>query len=107
VDPYAAVVAIVQEELDLVITGRFDALVELDERRSAAMALLPAVDPPQAAPLLARAMELQQQVTDALVVARAGARNAMDRLHAGRTTVEGYRLSTGAQAPPAHADYRS
>jgi hypothetical protein len=105
-DQYATVVALVQEELDLVVTGRFDQLEELDRRRQAAMAGLPAIDPPGAAPILAHALELQQQVTDALTVARAGARSALDRLTAGRATVEGYRLSTGAQASSAHADYR-
>jgi hypothetical protein len=107
VGPYTALVALVAEELELVLAGRFDALDDIDRRRGAAMAALPVVDPPGAAPVLAHALELQQQVTEALAVAQGGAHSALDRLAAGRTTVEGYRSSTGAQAPPARADYRS
>jgi hypothetical protein len=106
VDPYLAVAALAQEELDLVCAGHFDALDELDQRRRVVMAALPAVPPPSATELLQRAAVLQHQVTDALLIARAGAESALDRLQAGRTTVEGYRLSTGAQAPTARADYR-
>ncbi len=106
-EPYATLVALAREELELVVAGRFDALEDLHERRSALMASLPAADPAAAAEQIAEAATLQQQITEALAVARAGADSALDRLVAGRTTVEGYRLSTGAQAPTAQADYRS
>jgi hypothetical protein len=104
--PYAAIVAIAREELELVAAGRFDELSELNRRRTDAMAQLPAVDPPAAAPLLREALGLQEQVSEALAVARAGALSALDHLHTGRTTVAGYQASTGAQAPAAQADYR-
>ena len=106
-DPYAAIVEIAQEELELVRAGRFDALAELDRRRAVAMAALPAVAPQSAAPALRRAIELQDQITEALTVATAAARHALHRIDAGRNAVHGYRMSTGAQAVSAHADYRS
>jgi hypothetical protein len=86
-------VALAEEELALLAAGRVDALAELQERRDAALAALPADLPAADRGALVRAHELQVQV--AALLERALSQTAADlaRLDRGQTALRGYASS--------------
>jgi len=91
--PAQQLVALAEEELALLAAGRVDALAELQERRDAALAALPADLAPSDRSVVARAHQLQVQV--AALLERALAETAADlgRLDRGHAAVRGYASS--------------
>ena len=89
-DPYAALVAIAEEELALVRAERVSELAELNERRSQVLAQLPPVPPAEARPALERVAALQADITTALTVTRDHVASELVRLDHGRRSLRGY-----------------
>jgi hypothetical protein len=96
---FAGLAALAREEYALVTDERFDELAELNQRRDALMAALPATAPPEALDDVREAARLQGLVTAALREARADTAQELRRLRATRTGVQGYASGAGAGAP--------
>jgi hypothetical protein len=101
---FAGLAALAREEHALVTDGRFEELAELNARRDALMAALPAAAPPEALADLREAARLQGLITAALREARAETAAELRRLRATRTGVQGYAAGAGATAPRAAFD---
>lgn len=86
----ARVLALAEEEHQLVLGGRADELAELDERRAAAMSELPAELSEPAAATLRHALGVQRQVTIALGEGLAEAGRELGRVRHGQTAAAGY-----------------
>ena len=93
---FAGLAALAREEHALVTDERFDELADLNRRRDALMAALPASAPPEALDDLREAARLQGLVAAALREARADTAAELRRLRATRTGVQGYAAGTGA-----------
>jgi hypothetical protein len=96
-DLFAALAALAREELALVTDARFDELTELQQRREAVMARLPASAPPEALSDLREAAHLQGLITAALREARDATGAELARLRHARHGVQGY--AAGASTP--------
>ncbi|HEY3020442.1 MAG TPA: hypothetical protein VGJ32_09630 [Solirubrobacteraceae bacterium] len=83
-------VALAEEELDLLAAGRVDALAELQERRDAALAALPAELSAADRGVLARAHQLQVQVAALLERALSETAAELGRLDRGHAALRGY-----------------
>jgi hypothetical protein len=90
-EPYARLAAIAESERDLALDGRVDELRELQSRRAALAAALPATAPEGARPHLLRAAAAQAETTAALATAMRIARADAMRVEHGRTAVAAYR----------------
>jgi hypothetical protein len=89
-DPVQSLVALADEELDLVASGRIEALAELHERRAVALAALPAqLSAPERDALL-RVHQLQEQVTALLQLAVSETAAQLGRIERGSTALRGY-----------------
>jgi hypothetical protein len=98
-DPYAELAELAELERDLAIGGRIDELLEVQVRRAALVAGLPARAPQSARPQLERAAAAQAAVQAALVASLAGMRGEIVRLEQGRTALSAYRPAGLAPAP--------
>lgn len=85
-----AVAEIAREEHELVDAGRVDDLDELHDRRTAAMAQLPAELSDEARASLREALELQASISEALQIAVALTGAELGRVAQGRTAMRGY-----------------
>ena len=79
-----------EEELGLVATGTYGALVELHERRAAALAELPAQPTDAEREVLVRTHQVQVQVAALLEKALADTAAELGRLDRGKTALQGY-----------------
>ena len=86
-------VALAEEELALLAAGRVDALAELQERRDAALAGLPAELAPADRSVVAHAHELQVQVAALLERALSETAAELGRVERGHAAVRGYASS--------------
>lgn len=89
-DPAAEILALAEEERQLVHEGRADDLPALHDRRDAAMARLPAELSPDARAALAHALALQRQITTSLAAALTATRTELGQIAHGRTAARGY-----------------
>lgn len=89
------IAALAQEELGLVVSGRWHELAELHARRDEALAAMPDHVTAEDRPVLERALELQRQVEGLIERARAETSAELGRLDRGRTAARGYALSAG------------
>jgi hypothetical protein len=83
--------ALAHEELALVEDGRHDRLAEVDERRSAALQLLPQQLSPPAREALVEAVDVQRRTAAELTTRMALAREELGRLRRGSAAMAGYR----------------
>jgi hypothetical protein len=84
------VLAIAEEERELVCAGRTDELAELHDRRAAAMAELPQQLSEEARGALSHALALQRQIGVALRDALATTGTELGQVAQGRTAARGY-----------------
>lgn len=85
-----AVLALAEEERELLHSGRSDELDGLHERRSEAMAQLPSVLSEEARGALTHALALQRQIGVALRDALAATGAELGQVARGRTAARGY-----------------
>lgn len=104
-DVFGRLAALGREEHALVTDERFEELADLNRRRDALMAALPASAPPEALDDLREAARLQGLVAAALREARADTAGELRRLRATRTGVQGYASGAGAGAPAAASSF--
>ncbi|MEX2196705.1 MAG: hypothetical protein WD844_15600 [Thermoleophilaceae bacterium] len=93
---YEELVRFAERELELARAGQLDEVSELQERRTAHVALLPSYPPAEARTALERAAALQRETT---VVLAMGARSAVDTLRKvdrGRVAARSYAPAGGA-----------
>lgn len=98
-DTARRLLALAREELALIDDGRHEALAEIDERRAALVAQLPARPSPAARALLAEVVDAQRQVAAALQLGLARLRDELSRVSYGRTAMAGY-VPAGLDARP-------
>ncbi len=99
--PWANRVALAERERDLARDGHWEeAALVSSERLGAALAL--GAPPAAARPHLERLLELQQQITAGLTVARAFTARQLGDMNRGRTAMRGYGAGFG---PAQSADY--
>ena len=89
-DPVRVIAELAEEELGLVATGRYGELAVLHERRAAALAALPAALPAADREVLARAHQVQVQVTTLLERALAETSAEVMRVDRGQAALRGY-----------------
>jgi hypothetical protein len=89
-DPFAQLAELAREEHRLVLDGRFVELADLDRRRAAVLAVLPAVPPPAAEAHLRETARVQALVTVALHDALATTQREIAALDGRRTALRGY-----------------
>jgi hypothetical protein len=95
---FAALVALGREEHGMVTDGRWEDLAELNARRDALLAALPACAPPEALPDLREAVRLQALSAAVLRQGLADTGAQLRRLDGSRTAVSGYAAGTGVAA---------
>jgi hypothetical protein len=88
-----------EHELELVRTGAYEGLVQLNAERDALVATLPAVPPPDAQGALLRAAAVQAQVEGLLSGLIAHAQASMVRLDKGRQVLSAYAPAGEAPRP--------
>ena len=96
---YERIAELGELELELVRTGQYDKLEELDVERQELIAGLPATPPAEASVALLRAAAVQSQVECMLSGAVAHTRQALIRLERGREVLGAY---APAPTKPAH-----
>jgi hypothetical protein len=89
-DPVGVLAALVEEELDLVASGRIEALHELHDRRAVALAALPARLSAPEREVLTRVHQLQEQVTALLQLAVSETAAQLGRIERGSAALRGY-----------------
>jgi hypothetical protein len=87
---YDGLADLAERELELVRTGRFDALPGLWEERRLLAVELPPVPPPEARDALERAAELQGRTTGLLQEQLTATAGDLRRLVTGRAAMNGY-----------------
>ncbi|MGZ6672700.1 MAG: hypothetical protein ACXVFM_10160 [Solirubrobacteraceae bacterium] len=87
---WEALEALAAEEAQLVADERFDDLAELNVRRAALIAALPAPLPAAAAEPLRNALGTQRSTASVLQARRDAIGTELSRLRRGRTGVQGY-----------------
>jgi hypothetical protein len=92
-DPVRVLAALAEEELDLIAAGRTEALAELQERRAAALAALPAQLTAPEREVLTRVHALQEQVSALLQLAVSETAAQLARLDRGSAALKGYAKS--------------
>jgi hypothetical protein len=90
-EPYERLALLAEAERDHALTGRIDALADVQAQRAALVATLPDRAPADAHPQLRRAAAAQAETTAALVAAMRAARSDAMRVEHGRTAVAAYR----------------
>lgn len=99
IEPYAAILAHAELELELAGRGELDALIELGERWQQLVAAAPPTPPNAAAPLLERATLIHERTRIELErLRRALLQDAVTAERASRTAA-GYASGLGAEAP--------
>lgn len=98
-DAARMLLALAQEELELVETGRHEELAGIDVRRQRALAALPSALSPDARALLTETVEAQREVAAALTIGLARVRDELGRVSQGRTAMAGY-APAGLDARP-------
>jgi hypothetical protein len=94
------IVELAQEELGLVVAGRFTELADVHARRDRAIAALPPGGPDdETRPLLEYALALQTQVGAMLDRAQGETTAELLRLARGRRAASGYAATTSHAAP--------
>jgi hypothetical protein len=89
-DAVQILAALVEEELDLVASGRIEALPELHDRRAVALAALPERLSAPEREALTRVHQLQEQVTALLQLALAETAAQLGRIERGSSALRGY-----------------
>jgi hypothetical protein len=89
-DPVRDLAALAEEELELVASGRIEALPALHERRAAALAALPAQLTAPEREVLTRVHELLEQATALLQLAVAETAAHLGRIERGSAALKGY-----------------
>jgi hypothetical protein len=89
-DPFAQLAELAREEHRLVLDERYEDLADLDRRRDAVLATLPATTPPSAAEHLREAARTQALVTVALREAHGAVRAELMRQERTREGMRGY-----------------
>ena len=97
--PWAALVTLAERELELALEGRWEEAMEASTRRLEASLAL-GTPPAAARPHLERLLELQQQITAGLTVARAHTARQLGDMNRGRVAMRGYGNALGS-APSA------
>ena len=87
--------ALAEEELGLVVAGRWDELAGLHARRDEALADLPPEIAPDDRPLLERALQIQVEVQGLIERAHGDLAAELGRVHRGREAARGYAAATG------------
>jgi hypothetical protein len=96
---YEQLAELFEQELELVRTGRYDALDELDAKRAELIATLPATPPVEARAALLRAGAAQSQSEGLLTGAVAIQRQQLVRLERGREVLGAYAPVKAAPRP--------
>jgi hypothetical protein len=89
-EPYEALAALSEHELELVAVRDFDAIGELKRAREALVATLPAVPPPSAGAALTRCWQLNQRVRIELLRVREAIILELDTVRRGQRAANGY-----------------
>ena len=89
-DSVLALAALADEELELIASGRIEALSELHERRAVALAALPAQFTPAERDALTRVHQLQEQASALLQLAVNETSAHLGRIERGTTALRGY-----------------
>jgi len=89
-EPYAALLALVEREHELVVQGAWEDLAALDARRREVLAALPRTPPRSAGEALRRATALQARTNALLGAGVDELRAELGTLSQGRAAVRGY-----------------
>ena len=92
--PWANLVALAERERDLARDGHWEAAAEASTLRLEASLAL-GTPPAEARPHLERLLELQQEITAGLTVARANTARQLGDMNRGRTAMRGYGSALG------------
>jgi hypothetical protein len=90
VSGYEEILELARRESELVAAGDIDGLVELNHRRNAVVATLPATPPANALPLLEEALRIVDRTTAALQAALAEVGAERTRVGQGRRAATAY-----------------
>jgi len=101
---YDDLLALVEREHALVVTGEWEGLAELDARRRDVVARLPTVAPASVALVLERAAAVQARTSTLLAGGTEELRRELGALSQGRVAVRGYGGAVAAPAAPARLD---
>jgi hypothetical protein len=93
--PFAELAELAREEHRIVIERRYEALADLDLRRSDVLARLPVTTPPEALEHLREAARLQALITLALREAHGATHAELLRLGRTREGMRGYAAAVG------------